>query len=177
MTRFNRIKEITIGVLGILLSIVMIADTEFGYLTVTVLLSVMLIVYGLKCLAFYVTMARCMVGGQQMLYIGVIVLDLGLFTLTMLDVPKAYVMLYLLLGNAFTGLVSVLRGLEARRMSGTHWRVKLIQGIFFILVSVTCGIFVRSANILVYVFCAQLIYTSVMRIISASRQSAIVYVQ
>ncbi|MBQ8945233.1 MAG: hypothetical protein IJ058_00310 [Lachnospiraceae bacterium] len=177
MSKFNKAVNIIFGIATIILAVVMVVDTEFGYLTATVILSATLMLYGIRHLSFYISMGRSMVGGQQMLYVGIVMLDLGLFTLSIVDVPKFYVMLYLLLGNAFTGLIGIMRGLEARKINAPSWKIKVAEGIFFMIVSIGCGVFVRSMSILVYVYCAQLVYSAIMRIVSALRRTEIVYIQ
>ena len=67
--------------------------------------------------------------------------------------------------------------LEARRYEAQHWRLKLINGIVNILLALSCLIFIRSMRVAVYVYCIGLCYSACMRIISAFRKNAIVYIQ
>ena len=58
-------------------------------------LGLTLMLSGIRSLVYYFTMAKHMVGGLAVLYRGVIVFDIGLFTLSLVDVPLIFIMLYL----------------------------------------------------------------------------------
>ena len=176
MGKLQRIKNVMIGILTILCGVLIMLYPDTGYLVMLSFLSLALIISGLRYLGYYFTMARFMVGGKAMLFIGMITLDVGMFTFTMFDLPRAYVLFYLLLYHAFTGLIDILRGLEARRL-GSSWRLKVIHGAVNIVIALFCIIFVRSLNVLVYIYGLGLIYSAVIRISTAFRKTAIVYIQ
>ena len=103
-------------------------------------------------------------------------LDMGLFTLALSDLPKAYMILYLLGVYAVSGMIDVLRGLEAKRLDAP-WKMIIIQGGLNISVAIVCCIFTQFNTLIVYAYAFGLMSTAVMHIIQAFRRNAIVYIQ
>ncbi len=177
MSSGQRIKNILIGIAIILGALILIAFPEEGIILTASILSISLFIYGIKTLIYYVTMARHMVGGRIMLYLAVVVLDLGMFTMMLTNIPKIYIVLYLVVVYAFAGVVSILRALEAKRYQAPMWKLSLISGIINVVIAILCIIFMRSTNMIVYLYCAGLIYSAIVRIVTAFRETAIVYIQ
>ena len=180
MTNMQRAKKILAGLIMLLCSGGMIYDPENGLYIVALLLSGSLIAYGIRCLSLYIFMARHMVGGKAILYRGIIILDLGVFTLSMVDNPKFYVIFYLLGIHAFAGVLDILRTLEARRYGAPSWRRSLLGGVGNIAVAVFAvivGFFLHSTRDLVYLYAACLFYSACTQIVTAFRKTAIVYIQ
>ena len=176
MSMIQRIENFIRGILTIVCSVAMMIYPDEGYLFVALILTVSLLWMGLRYLSYYFSMARFMVGGRSILYIGIIILDLGIVTYTLSDSPKAFVLLYLLLIHAFSGLVDILRGLEARRLEAPSWRLNASQGLVNVVMAVICIVFVRSTRMLVYIYCLGLLYSGCLRIISSFRRTEIVYI-
>ena len=121
-----------------------------------------------------------MVGGRRILYRGVIILDLGLFTLTVSDNTKVYVAFYLLGIHFFYGIIDILRSRESRRINAPSWKLSLITGLGNIMITVIAFIFaadLRTLNVLVYLYAAGVIYSGFLRILSSLRRTAIIYIQ
>ncbi len=177
MSSGQRIKNILIGIAIILGALILIAFPEEGMIITASILSLSLFIYGIKTLIYYVTMARHMVGGRIMLYLAVVVLDLGMFTMMLTNIPKIYIVLYLVVVYAFAGVVSILRALEAKRYQAPMWKLSLISGIINVVIAILCIIFMRSTNMIVYLYCVGLIYSAIVRIVTAFRETAIVYIQ
>ncbi len=177
MTKLTRVKEIIFGIVMIACAVLIMISPADGYDTLILILAIWLMLRGIRTLIFYFSMARFMVGGRSQLYSGVIFLDFGLLTATLTDVPHYYVLLYLTMIHAFSGLIEILRALEAKRYGAPSWRLKLSHGILNLLVTVSCLIFMRYLATAVIVYCIGLIYSSVMRIISACRRTKLVYIQ
>ena len=121
-----------------------------------------------------------MVGGRGILYIGVIILDLGIFTLTIVDNPTSFVVAYLLTIHLFAGLVDILRSLESKRISAPSWKFKLSTGIVNIVVAIAAFVFGmvhRSLEVLSIIYGLGLFYSAITRIITAFRKTAIAYIQ
>ena len=85
MTVVQRIKNIITGVGMIAGGILMTLYPDMGIGAAALILSISLTLYGFRQIIYYITLARKMVGGRRILYRGVIILDLGLFTLTVSD--------------------------------------------------------------------------------------------
>ena len=97
MTKVQRVEKVLAGLFMLLCCFVMIADPEDGFYLVALILSVSLFLYAVRCIIFYFAMSRYMVGGKSMLFQGIIVLDLAVFTISMVDDPKYFIILYRLL--------------------------------------------------------------------------------
>lgn len=177
MSAAQRIRSFLAGLFLIGLTVVMFVDPDDGFSIVATILSVSLIAFGVRELFYYFTMARFMVGGKSALYIGVIMLDAGVFALTLSDMPKLYIVLYLLIIHAFSGAVDVMRSTEARRLGAASWRLNLLSGVVNIAISVVCVIFLRSPHMIVYIYASGLAYSAVFRIVNACRKTAVVYIQ
>jgi uncharacterized membrane protein HdeD (DUF308 family) len=177
MSTGQRLVNVLTGLLMLALSVALIADPGIGIPVIAAILSASLSIYGLRYFFFYFTMARHMVGGKLMLFVGIIALDLGAFTATLVDTPRVYIILYLLVMHAFSGGIDVLRGLEARRGGSPSWRLSVAHGAVNIAVALACVVFLRSTRVLVCVYAAGLVYSALVRIVTAFRRTAIVYVQ
>ncbi len=180
MTLFQRIKSILGAFLMIISSILIIFLPSVGFVYVVIILSISLVLYGIRTLVYYRTMARHMVGGRGILYIGVIILDLGIFTLTIVDNPTSFVVAYLLTIHLFAGLVGILRALESKRISAPSWKFKLSTGIVNIVVAIAAFVFGtvhRSLEVLSIIYGLGLFYSAITRIITAFRKTAVAYIQ
>ena len=79
MNSIQRVRKFLSG-LGMLLgSLILMVKPEEGYYIIAILLSLSLMMLGIRSLVFYVTMARNMVGGKSILYRALIFMDLGFF--------------------------------------------------------------------------------------------------
>ena len=170
-------KNVLIGILIILGAVILIAFPEEGIIITASILSLSLFVYGIKTLIYYITMTRHMVGGRIMLYLAVVVLDLGMFTMMLTNIPKMYIALYLVVVYAFSGAIDILRALEAKKYQAPSWRFSLISGIISVVIAILCIVFIGSTNMIVYLYSAGLIYSAIARIVTAFRKTAIVYIQ
>ena len=176
MTKWQRIRNIIIGLvmLFFVVSLISLPDDNFEFLAWV--LAVFLLLTGIKYLFYYFTMARFMVSGKAILFLGVIILDLGVFTISITDESKLIIISYLLGIHAFSGILNLLKGISELRSHTVGWKLDLIQGIGNLLMAVSCIVFRNSTHILVYLYCAGLTYPAIMRITSAFRRSAIVYI-
>ena len=179
MSRVKRVTNIIRGLL-LILAAPIIFVLNHGYRIIIVCLGLSLTIAGIQYLYYYFHMARHMVGGKIMLVIGAVFFSFGMFTLNLSDEALIYLILYLLCFHAFTGLVSILRALEARQYDAPSWKLTFSTGIINILVAVAApvwGILFKSPDTLVLIYCLGLIYSGCIRIISALRKTAIVYIQ
>ena len=179
MNKFQRIKDVLFGVLIILYAAAMFIVPAEGYKTAAAIIALLLLIYGFRLLWYYFTMARHMVGGKSSLYQAIIILDLGLFTGSVVSMSSFIILFYLLGIFAFTGLIDVLRAFEAKRVGGA-WKAKLISGsvsVIFALAMLIIGVILGNDDILVYGFGVSLIYAGAVRIYTAFRKTAVVYIQ
>ena len=180
MTLAQRIIKILSALFSFLCAWIMFKMGENGFLLVSLMISISLILFGLRSLLFYFTMARHMVDGRSALYIGVIVLDFGIFTLSVSKFHRLFIAVYLLAVYAFSGVMDILRSLEARRLEAPSWRLNLAEGIVNIIfagAAVYFGVLCGNMRNLTLIYAAGLGYTALLNLFSAFRKTAIVYIQ
>ena len=177
MSNFQRVQNVVIGLCMILCAVILLAGEDDGCYLVMLILAFSLIIRGIAELIYYVTMARHMVGGKLILFIGVVLVDFGIFTISLADESKVVVVLYLIGFHAFAGLINLLRAREAMRYKSSAWRINMAQGVTSLLILAASLIFARDQGMLVLLYCAGLVYSAFLRIYSAFRRTAIVYIQ
>ncbi len=178
MTVTQRIKKILFGFLMLLAAIAFLIMPEDGTYSIIIgVLALGLAIRGIKDIVFYFTMARHMVGGKMILFQGVVVLDFALFTGSLHDVPKIYILLYLIAIHAFSGAVEILRAMEARRTVAGPWKMKMGHGLINLALALSCLIFIQSTSTAVIIYSVGLIYSAIVRIISGFRRTAFVVIE
>ena len=180
MTLTNRIGRIAGALLSLLSVALLVLLEEDGIWLVCLMLSFSLILLGLRRILFYFTMARHMVNGRGVLYIGVILMDFGIFTLSISRNESAFLIFYLLGIHAFGGVMSVMRAREARCFKAPSWRVSLAQGVVNLGVAAAAvyfGFIRADMRALTLLYAAVLFYSALARLVSAFRRTAIVYIQ
>ena len=176
MTRFKKIVDIVTSLLMIIFGVLLIVSPNDAYVWVAFALSLTFALAGLRNLVYYFTMARYMVNGRLILFKGVILLDFGLVSASLIDVPKIYLVLYLVVIHAFSGMVEILRAKEAKSY-GSSWKLKLSHGIVNMLLALCCMVFIKMTNLAIYIYAVGLIYSALITIISAFRKTTLVYIQ
>lgn len=178
MNSFQRIKKFLSGLCMLFGSIILVLEPEDGYYIIAFLLSISLLLTGIRALVYYFTMARNMVGGKSILYRALILTDLGIFTLTTTTIPEIYLICHLLISHAFAGLVDMMKAVEDKRMQAASWRISFICGFGNLLtavVAVTC-LLNNSTELVMDIYCAGLAYTAIMKMADAFRKTAIIYI-
>ncbi len=180
MTILQKTRNILTALIMLAFCALLIYLPEDGSGLVLMILSFSLVIYGIRTLNYYFSMARHMVEGRGILYLGIIILDLGIFSVTVADNSDFFVIVYLLTIYLFGGIVDILRAFEAKNLSASSWKFKLSSGIVNIIIALIALIsstFFKSPRVLVYIYCAGLVYSAIARIITVFRKSAIVYIQ
>lgn len=180
MTIFQRLRGIIIGLAMILAGFIMMIAGEDIYVVIIAILGLVLFFTGLRYLIYYFRLGRFMVGGRMILFIGVILLDFGLFTMTLNDEPLVIIVIYLIAFYAFAGLVDILRAMEAKKFQAGSWKMKFITGVIEIAVAAIalyCGLIIRSPRYVVLVYSLGVICSGFMRIVESFRRTSIVYIQ
>lgn len=178
MTLFQRIKGFFIGFMMLVAAIIFIVNpNDDAYKFVIAVLSTWLAIKGIKDIVFYFTMARHMIGGKMILIQGVIVLDFALLTGSLSDVPKIYILLYLIVIHAFSGVVEVLRAMEAKRVVEGPWKMKFSHGVVNFLLALSCLVFIRQTHTALIIYSIGLAYSALMRIVGAFRRTAFILIK
>jgi uncharacterized membrane protein HdeD (DUF308 family) len=147
-----------------------------SYQIVLLILSVILLAYGIRQIHFYFSMARYMNGGRSSLYRGILFLDLALISFSFQSVPVTYIMAYLIGLMAFSGAIDVFGALDARKIHG-HWKLKLLRGIVSIAFAFHAFLHLSTPRHCVYIYCLSLLYNALMHIISAFRRNDMIAIQ
>ena len=177
MSKFQRINSFVIGVLMILFCVLLVLDPKNNYIFIVAALAIVMMVGAIKMLWYYFTTAKLMVGGRKILYQGIIYLDLALFTWSLNNVPMIYVILYLVAMNAFAGIVDMGLAINAKKANAPSWKLKFSAGVVELGMAILCLIFIRSTNIVVWVFAIGVAYSGLVKIIDAFRKTEVVYIQ
>ncbi len=177
MSMARRIVRIITGILIVAGAIIMMLLPDIGYLVIALILGISLLVAGIGSLIYFFTMARHMVGGRDTLYKGLILTDLAFFTLSVSDVPKIFIMLYLVAIFGVTGLLQVLRGLEAKKKHAPSWYWSFVNGLVNLFIALLCMVFMKNDVVMVVIYSIGLVVAGIGRIISAFHKSAVVYIQ
>ena len=177
MTKLQRIQTFIVGLITFIAGFLFVVFPDGASETVLTFLMVSLVFYGLKTLIYYFNMARFMVNGRLILYKGLILLDFGLFSGALLDVPNIYILLYLALLHAFSGLVEILRALEGKRYGAKSWKLKFSHGVVNIIIALCCVFFFKQEVTVGIVYGLGLLYSSAIRMITAFRRTSMAYYQ
>ena len=173
MTKWQKLRNILLAASMILIGAAMLVFGEKAYMGIIGIFSLALEIMGLRMLWFYFRMARHMVGGRNILFRGILFFDFGIFTGSLVWVPKAYVLMYLAGTLAFSGVVDLLGANEARKIQSS-WRFKTFQGVVKILFSIICLIFMRSGARVVYICAVGFIFSAVMNIANTFRRQQVI---
>ena len=177
MGKFKRIWHIFSSTLMIGYAVIMMLYPDDALTDVSFIVSLILLVTGLKYIFYYMFMAQHMVGGKVILYYGVFLFDLGAFAVSIMDQSKAIIIIYLIAVHLFAGVVDIVRSLRNRKEGYPVWRSDMGRGVINVILALICLIFMRSTDVLVYVYSIGLIYLAVLRIGTAFKKTAIVYIQ
>ncbi|MBR3307520.1 MAG: hypothetical protein IKI75_09770 [Lachnospiraceae bacterium] len=178
MTILQRFRDVAIGLIMLLFSVIFILNpTDDLYVILITILALGLAIKGIKDIIFYFTMAKHMVGGKVILFQGVIILDFALITVSLSDVPKIYILMYLVGIHAFSGVVETLRALEAKRTVDGPWRLKLMHGIIDFTLALACLAYIKQTDVVLIIYGIGLAYSAIMRIIGAFRRTTFVLIE
>jgi len=179
MTKVQRIGNLITAVVMIAFAGLLFVSPVEGLPVVAIVVSISFTVRGLRRLVYYYTMARHMVGGKNVLYRGIILVDAGLFTGALVDDSSYIIILYVAGLHLFSGLIDVLRSREAKAL-GASWRFTLSFGMTDMLLGaavIVSGFFMHDLSVAVYVYAVGLVYSAMLRVAAAFRRTAIVYIQ
>lgn len=176
MTGFQRIRKILFA-LGMIAVAVFLIVEPTEYMLIVSILAIGLAIAGIKDIIFYFVMARHMVGGKMILIQGVIILDFAMLTGSLAEVPKIYILLYLIGIHAFSGVVDVLRAMEAKRTVEGPWKLKITHGMVNLALALCCLIFIRKSNTALLIYSLGLIYSAIVRIFSAFQRTSFILIE
>ncbi len=151
--------------------------SDEAYMAVVSILSIGLAVTGIKDIVYYYTMAKHMVGGKIILIQGVIILDFAIVTGSLTNVPKIFILMYLIGIHAFSGVVEILRAMEAKRVVEGPWKMKFSHGVVNLVLAIACLIFIRQPNTALIIYSIGLMYSAAVRLFSAFEKTTFVVIR
>ena len=180
MTKIQRFNSFVGGMLTVLFGIILYEAPFLGTDLISLVMTVTLLLMGIKNLYFYATMSRHMVEGLYSLFYGIILIDLGIFACMIQSVSPVYVILYLLVIHSIYGMTDIMVALQARKMKSKSWRIKLLTGIGNMSLGVLALFFGLTGDDIfrvIYIYALGIIYTGIMRMANAFRRTAVPYIQ
>lgn len=180
MRYFKRISNIFIGAILMIFALSLIFFPKNSMNIIASVLNIAVYIYGFRLLWYYSRMARHMVGGKAILYMAIIVLDAGLFMTSSIVIGDYVVAAYLLILFAFSGFINILRAIEAKNNGSPRWKFKFITGVLNVLFAISLlvfGLILHDSDYLAVGFGISLVYSAAIRIVTAFRKTAIVYIQ
>ena len=133
--------------------------------------------FGLKYIFYYLTHAQHMVGGKRIMLIGLLLFDAGAFSTLLIDQAQAILVIYVVAGHFIAAVINIIRTIGNKKDLNPGWKIDLAQFIGNIAQVVLCLVFIKYVEIPVFIYSIGVIYTSVLKIISSFKRTAIVYVQ
>jgi len=176
MGKLKRIWNVISGIFVILFALTVMAIPEDAFLLIALIIAIVLLLKGLRYISYYLTMAQHMVGGKIILFSGIIMFDTGVFVGTIAERSAPIIVIYLTAGHLITGGINVVKAVRSRK-EGYPWKADMFQGVINLIIALISVIFMGSVEILVYVYCGGIIYLAGVRIASAFRKTAVVYIQ
>ena len=160
----------------ILISILMLAFPDLGYKLATWILGIALMIDGFKQLFYFISMGIHMVGGRIILYRALITLDIGFFTLSIQGAGQPYILSYFTIYYFFAGIISSFRALESHKLEAGSWRLKLLHGLFDIVIAAVCLLNHNSEGVMLDVLCFALIVSGATRMMVAFKKTELIYI-
>lgn len=173
MTIWQKIENVMLAVSMILMGIVLLVFGEKAYMAIIGVFALSMEIMGIRKLWYYFSMARYMVGGRNILFIGILFFDFGVLTGSLVWVPKIYVLMYLAGTLAFSGLVNLVGANESRRIQSS-WKLKTFQGVVKLIFAVSCLIFMGSGARVVNICAIGFILSAVMSIANTFRRQQVI---
>lgn len=180
MTLYQRVKKIIGGIVMILYGIIVTLIPNEGYMLLLLVFGLYILFAGVKMMIYYFTMARLMVGGKSILYKSIIMLDLAMFTASLTDLSPVHLIIYLVGIYAASGVVDILRSLEAKKLDAPEWKRRFAFGLFNIMTGIAAAaaaILFRSTEIPEYIYGCSLIWSGITGISTVFRKTGTIYIQ
>lgn len=177
MTKARRVGSIFLGVIMVLFGALVAVSGGAAYRMIIVIFGISMLLASIRQFVYYLSMARHMVGGRTVLYRAVILFDVGLFTITLIDAHLIFLVIYLAGVHGFSGVIDIMRSVEAKRLQAPSWKLSMSHGIINVIMALLCLIFLKQAFVAVLIYGIGLIYSGIIRVIQAFRRTAVVYIQ
>ena len=175
MNRLQRVGNVILGLLMIACGVVLLSNPDEGLYFVVIILGGILLLSGIRSLMQYATLARHMVNGKTLLYVGVIEIDLSLMAVMYFGDPAIVVALYLVGSSLLAGGIGLVQSLKEKSF-GTRWKLDLLRNVVLLATGIASLFFLKVPSVLMALYCAWLFLSAAFRIVSAFRTTDIVYI-
>lgn len=176
MTNFQRIFTIVKSVILIILALLTMFSPSVGYYVLLMILNITLLIYGIRLLIYYFSLARFKVGGLWTLYKSIIIIDLSLLLMSIQWAPQKLVMIVLILLLAFEGVVFIMKAMKSKTLDSEKWKSQLFLGIILFIIAIICIVTIKSTQFATILYSLAIIVSAVSDIISVAKRSEIVYI-
>lgn len=177
MSKAKRVWNIIVAILMIQAALFLMFIPDVAFLIIAVFVGMMLTIKGIRFLFYYATHACHMIGGKKILLVGLLMFDIGIFSTSLLDQAQMIMIFYVVAIHLVAAVLNLARAVSNKGDGNPGWKIDLAQGIGNIAQVVLCLIFAGFVAIPVFIYCAGVIYSAVLKIISSCKKTAIVYVQ
>ena len=175
MTRLQRAGNVVFGLLMIACGILLLTNPSDGLYLAVVILGDALLLAGIRSLVQYATLARHMVNGKTLLYVGILQIDLSLVAIMYYGDPAIVVALYLVGSSLLAGGIGLVQSLKEKSF-GARWKLDLLRNVVLLATGIASLFFLKMPNVLIALYCAWLFISAAFRIMSAFRTTDIVYI-
>ena len=175
MSLVKKILTLITSLLMIIVAVGLVIEPEIGYYIMISILIGVLLVKSIQSVWYYFSMARHMVGGLFYFYQAVLFVDLTLAAPILLIAPRWIVALYLNGLIAFSGVLDILRATDQKKMQWPQWKLRMVLGLSKVLFAIVAMVAMRSPEMLTRIYSFVLVYTAIMRVMSALRSENVVY--
>ena len=173
MKLYNRILHILIAIILICVALLLLILGEDGKSLIALIMGGALLIYGIRSLGAYFLKFRYTVGGRMQLYIGIIMMDVGLLFISSFNGSSVLILIYLLVFQLATGAIGVARALEARK-NKSSWKLRMTAGMISLATVLLGLIFFRQPDAVVDIYCIGLLFSAIEHFITAFRRNKIV---
>lgn len=177
MSKTRRLWNIIVAVLMIQAALLLMLVPDAAFILIVVFLSLVLTFKGLKFLIYYLTHAQHMVGGKWLMLVGLVLLDLGGLAMVLIEQAPSIMIIYVAGVHFVYAVLDIARTVSNKGDGNTGWKIDLAQGIGNLILAALCLIFINHVEIPVFIYCAGVIYSAILKIITSCKRTAIVYVQ
>ena len=174
MTNGAQVRSIFVGMLMIFCGAAVILF-EGAEQWIPIVLGLMLCWRGISTLYSYFSILRRAVASKRVMWIGIIIFDLGVMALATYDRPTFVIVTYLVLTHAVEGGINIARGFLSSA-DGPRWRESVLMGVFRLCIAISCIVFMHDYAMLDIIWGIGFIAEGIMRIVSSLRPTAVLFV-
>jgi len=171
MGLMRRFINIIIGLLLVISSLLIFIEPELGLYIALFFFTAVIFIFSIRTIVYYIRLARHMVGGQIILFIGIFTFCVAAYAVNIQNAPVKTISVIMIVMFTFTGVIDLLRAREAKRGGAGSWKFSMASAIVEIILAVACQVFhAANTDVTGIIFGIALLYSGVSRIISALRK-------